>query len=131
MIEKSLYVIIFMYIASFGFLGAQYVFADIFGVQIKNFDGVPLEDEILDISDFAAFNTALVNITSTNFTLADTADAFIAAGEIAALLFLILTGTYIFNLLFLFGVPAIFVAGFVGVYVIFVARSMLAYIRGV
>jgi len=129
--HKSVIIIMGVYAVSFGILAAQYIFADTFGYTLTNFEGVPLKDNTLSIVDTESLNFALGNITTTNFTLGATADAFIAAGEVAQQLFLILTGTYVFNFLVLMGVPEILVAGMVFLYVILVAYTIITLIRGV
>lgn len=136
MIEKALIVIIFMYATSFGVLGAQYVLGDIFGVQIKNYEGVPIESNLLDIVRLDNLNAITANIVSANYTENQTSfdrieDSTTAAAFVAWELVLLMTGTYIFNILILFGVPEIIVAGMVIIYVLLLARAIIAYIRGI
>ena len=130
MIEKSLIIIIFMYATSFGVLSAQYVLADSFGLELKNFDGEVLQNPILAIIDVDILNTHTENITSTD--PADiTGDPIGAAANGFLQLFFILTGTYIFNVLHFLGVPLIVVSALIILYLILLARTFIAYLRGI
>lgn len=131
MIEKALYVMIFMYIASFSILGVQYVIGDVYGKELTNFEGTPIRSNLLEVVNTDNINTALGNITTANYTAGDQNDAFAIAAGAATELFFLMTGTYVFNILVLLGVPVIFVSGFVVVYGILFARAVLAYVRGV
>ena len=136
MIEKALIIMMFLYATSFGVLGAQYVFGDVFGVALTNFEGVPIKSHLLGIVDVNNLNSALDNIVSANFTENSTAfdrveNSIIAVAFVAWELILLMTGTYIFNFLFLMGIPAIIIAGMVVLYIILVARAIIAYVRGV
>jgi len=131
MIDKSLYIVIFMYALSFSFLTVQFIAADVMGFTMTNFDGVPLESQLLNVTNINNLNTASKNIATANYTVVDVAAAFFAAGNVVKELLLLLTGTYIFNILILLGVPAIFVAGIIGIYIFFLARTVIALIRGI
>jgi len=131
LIEKALYVIIFMYSVSFSILGIQYVLGDTFNITLQNFDGQPIHSSLLEVINTQNINTALGNVTTANYTATTTDEAFAIASGAAVELFLLMTGTYIFNMLFLLGIPAIFIAGFVVLYGILFARAVLGYIRGI
>ena len=118
-----------MYAVSFGILGAQF-FADVFGITITNFEGTPIKSNILAMIDVDALNTRTANVVNTNQTTITT-DPIIAAAGLALEIFLLLTGTYVFNIMILFGVPVIFVSGFILLYLIMVARTIIAYLRGI
>ena len=118
-----------MYAVSFGILGAQFV-ADAFGVTITNFEGTAIKSNILSMIDVDALNTSTLNAVNTNQTTITT-DPIIAAAGLALELFLLLTGTYVFNIMILFGVPVIFVSGFVLLYLIMLIRTFIAYLRGI
>jgi len=124
----------------FGAMGlvAQYT-ADTIGYTIKNFDGVPLESNILTIIDVNEINTRTANIVEGNFTgnttitgnynrieVPEVAGAFVAWEMIQ-----LITGTYIFQLLILFGVPTIMVVPMVIVYVLLLAIFIWTSIRGI
>lgn len=130
MIEKALIVIIFMYSITFGLLAAQYTLADIYGVTLTNWQGDELKNPILQIADTSGLNTILTNVTSTDPTALQT-DPITAAAQITYQLFLILTGTYVFNVLYFLGVPFIVVSGLAIIYLILLARALIGYLRGV
>ncbi len=119
-----------MYSASFMMLGTQFVLGDVFGIEIKNWEGTEIKSTILDTVDVDQLNTSATNIIGTNQTSVTT-DPITAAAGIAWELFLLLTGTYVFQVLFLLGVPSIIVAGMVILYIIMLSRTIIAYLRGV
>lgn len=130
MIEKSLIIIIFVYILSFSLLGAQYIWADVFHITMTDFNGNNLKNNIL-----TDIHTATLNQV-TNSTLQSNPTAIIAnvtgvTGGIMWDFVLLVTGTYIFDLLYQLGVPLIFVAGFVAVYAFLLMRSIAGWIRGI
>lgn len=135
MIEKSLYIIIFMYISSFCLLGVQYVMADIFGLTLKNNEGVEIKSNVLAAINQNTLNQITGDIASVNSTYNSTLDAvensFAIGISIAFDLLTLLTGTYIFNVLYLLGVPPIFIAGMIVIYAFLLGRAIIAYVRGV
>ena len=131
MIEKALYVMIFMYSVSFSLLGIQFVLGDAYNIELQNFEGTPIRSNLLLVINEDNINTALGNVTTANYTATNSDDAFAIAAGAAAELFFLMTGTYIFNVLFLLGVPLIFITGFVAIYGFLFARAVLAYVRGV
>ena len=135
MIEKSLFIILFMYFLSFGFLGMQYVIGDVFHITMTNFEGVPMQPALLSIVDQDALNDVTTNIANAtdaeNSTLDAITNAFQLGYNVGKDLVLLMTGTYIFNVLYLLGVPAIIIVGMVIIYVLLLGRTLIAYIRGV
>ena len=134
--EKALHVMLFMWCISFSVLGGQYVIGDVFGVTITNLDGVPVKAHILTLVDEDVINTTTENIVTANFTTNSTyydqVETFTtAAAFVAWELVLLLSGTYIFNFLFLMGVPLIFVSFFVILYLALLARAIIGYVRGI
>ena len=123
-------IIIFMYAASFGLLGAQYVMADVFGITLVNFEGVEIQSNLLDIVDIDSINTVTGNLNNLNQTTIET-DPVTGAAELVWDVLTILTGTYVFNLLALLGVPNIIIAGMVIIYAIMLFRTLIAYLRGI
>ena len=129
MIEKSLIAIIFVYAMSFGILTAQFIFADVFGITLKNINGVPIKTNLISITNISQVNTIQQNITSTSRS-SIVSNPVMAAAGIAWELVLLITGTYVFNILYLLGVPIIFIMGLVAIYFMLLARAILGYIRG-
>ena len=121
---------IFMYATSFGLLGAQYLMGDIIGVTMTDIEGNPLKSSILDTINVDTLGTSAQNVIGTNAT-AVTTDPITAAAGIAWELIQLMTGTYIFNIAYLMGVPLIIVAGMTLLYIILLMRTIIAYLRGV
>lgn len=130
MIEKALIVIIFMYSLTFGLLAAQYTLADIYGITLTNWQGQELKNPLLEIADTSGLNVILTNVTDTDPATVQT-DPITAAAQITYQLFLVLTGTYVFNVLYFLGVPFIVVSGLAVIYLILLARALIGYLRGV
>ena len=121
---------IFMYAASFGLLGAQFLAGDIIGIEMKDSNGNPLKSSILSTIQVDQLGTSAQNVIGTNAT-AVTTDPITAAAGIAWELIQLMTGTYIFNIAYLMGVPLIIVAGMTLLYIILLMRTIIAYLRGV
>lgn len=151
MIDKSWYIIIFMYIMSFSLLGVQYTLGDLLEVNLVTFTdvynpitgvttpaGTELKPLFQGFSDYTTLNQVATRVTSgDSYQPSDNSffDKVLTYGTAAAFIawdgILLLTGTQIFYMLFLFGVPYIFVSGIVFVYVFFLIRTAIALIRGV
>lgn len=135
MIEKPLMIIIFMYAVSFSLLTGQYVLGDVFGITLVNYQGTEIRSAILDSIKQDTLNEVTSNIANVNSTRNMTLDAVAQSFDIGLRigfeLLTILTGTYLFNVLYLLGVPPIMIAGFVVIYAIMVGRAIIAYVRGV
>ncbi len=134
---KSKALIIWIFMFFFGAMGlvAQFT-ADTIGYTIKTFDGLPLESNILGIIDIDEINIRTANIVEANFTENTTAfnrveDPQIASAYVAWELIQLITGTYIFNLLVLFGVDVIMVVPMVIVYVLLLAYFIWTSIRDI
>ena len=121
---------IFMYATSFGLLGSQFLIGDIIGVQMTDIEGNPLKSSILDTINVDTLGTSAQNVIGTNAT-AVTTDPITAAAGIAWELIQLMTGTYIFNIAYLMGVPLIIVAGMTLLYITLLMRTIIAYLRGV
>ena len=136
MIEKALMVIIFMYSISFSLVGVQWMYADVLGIQLTNAAGqeikTPLIDDIIQMNTVNTVTTNIANATDAeNSTLDAVENAFQIGFNVGKDIILLMTGTYIFNLLYLMGVPAIFVVPMVVIYVLLLGRALIAYVRGV
>lgn len=130
MIEKSLIIIIFLYIASFSLLGAQYIWADVFHITMTNFSGQPLKNNLITDIHTNTLNT-ITNSTIQTSPTSIISNVVGSAGGIAWDLVLLVTGTYIFDVLAQMGVPTIFIVGFVTVYIFLLIRSIMGWIRGI
>ena len=130
MIDKPFYIIIAAYSFSFGLLGAQFM-ADSYGIVLTAPDGTVIKNALLEYINEDQINTFSSNVTASNNGTSWGLEPIIQAGNIATFLFYLLTGTLIFNFLYLFGVPAIFIIPIVVFYFILLARAIIALIRGV
>jgi hypothetical protein len=130
MIEKSLYIMIFMYSISFSILGAQFIVGDVMGVEMTDINGDPLKSSILTTIQVDQLNTSAQNVIGTNQT-SIVSDPITAAAGIAWELILLMTGTYVFQIAYLLGIPSILVAGMVLLYIILLMRTIIAYLRGI
>lgn len=149
MIDKAWIVMIFMYCVSFAFIGTQWMLGDVLQHDLVTFTDVtslggttyPAGTEIKPLfqgfANLDAINTVSVSVTTGDYHPSDnsffdkvltstTTAAFIAWDGVT-----LLTGTYIFNIMILFGIPIIFVMGFEVVYIFFLIRTAIALIRGV
>ena len=144
MIEKPLFIIIFMYLAGFGLVASQYWFADVMGMTLTGYGGVEIRNSAIDILNMANLNAATANIQNAtdaeNSTLSSIDNAFQIGYNVAKILIgnpldiaTLLTGTYIFNFIYLMGGPAtlIIIVPIAAVYAIMLGRTLIAYVRGV
>lgn len=135
-------IVMFFYASGFMMLGTQYILGDVYHVTMRNLDGDAVSSSILETINTDNINSITANIanaTSAENSSQDSitnafqvgynvAKTYVGAGIEAASL---LTGTYIFNIMFLFQVPIIIIAGFVALYMYAVGRTLIAYVRGV
>lgn len=131
--DKALIVIMFMYAVSFGVLTAQYVYGDAYGIILTDFQGHPIRDIFVQISNINQFNNVQTLVNGINGT-AITTDPLGTASAIANIgitLVELASGTYIFQILYLLGVPAIFLVGMISLYLFLLVRAVLGWIRGV
>jgi len=133
--QKALIIWIFMFFFGMSGLVVQFIAADVFGITIKNFEGVPLQSNILSIIDLDDINLRTTNIINANFTENTTAfnrveNPEISSAFVAWEVIQLITGTYIFQLLILFGVDTIMVTGMVIVYVVLLAYFIWTAVRG-
>ena len=131
--DKALIVIMFMYSISFGILTAQYVYADAYGITLVDFQGHPIRDIFVQIANMNQFNaeqTQINQLNSTNIVTNPfgTANAIV---NISLTLVELASGTYVFQILYLLGVPGIFLAGMIGLYIFLLGRAVLGWLRGV
>ena len=151
MIDKAWVVIIFMYILSFTFMGVQYALADVLHFQLTTMmdvynpitkvtipAGTEMRPYFQGYSNYGTLNNVATRVTSgDNYSTSDNSfydkvvTSTIAAAFIGWDVITLLSGMGIFSLLFLFGIPYIFVIGIEIVYVFFLIRTIIALIRGV
>lgn len=130
-------ILIFMYCVSFSLLGGQYFIGDVLGITIKNWQGTEIRSAVLDFIKQQKINQVTKAIADVNNTRNTTLDAVTQSFELGLTIgfeiLTLLTGTYIFNLLYLMiGTGSeIFIAGLVAVYAILLGRAIIAYLRGV
>ena len=117
-----------MYAATFGILIGQYIFADVFGITLRNHEGTAIQSEIISLIRVNDLNTLTNAIISSDFSNITQNVTTVAA--VTWELLQILTGTYIFNLLFLLGVPLIAISPMIILYALLLARLIIGYVRG-
>lgn len=124
-----------MYSVSFSLLAGQYVVADVYGLTLRSWTGAEIKSSVLDFIDQDTLNDVTLAIANVNSTRNSTLDAVTQSFELGLTigfeLLTLLTGTYIFNFLYLMGVPAVMIAGMVIIYAILLGRAIIAYLRGV
>lgn len=128
MIDKALMVIMFMYAATFGILIGQYIFADVFGITLRNHEGVEITSELVSLIRVNDLNTLTNAIISSDFSNIIQNVTTVAA--VTWELLQIITGTYVFQILLLLGVPLIAVAPMIILYALLVGRLIIGYVRG-
>lgn len=122
-----------MLAVSIGISVAQFVYADAYHIVLTDFQGKPLKDIVLQITNVGTINTLQGQsnaLNSTNIQSNALGVASAIAG-IAVTLVELVTGTYVFDILYHLGVPVIFVVGMIMIYVALIGRAILGWIRGV
>lgn len=117
-----------MYALSFSLLGGQFI-AEPFGIVMSNADGIELRSSLLAFVETDNINEITGSLTTINGTQAESDPVAVSAALVVEILEL-LTGTYIFNLLFLFGVVPIFVYGMIVIYAILLFIYVIMMLRG-
>lgn len=127
--------IVFMYATGFSMLGVQYMYADVLGIELVNSNGEPLRSSLLQILHMENVNAVASNIANAtdaeNSTLDAIENSFQLGYNVGKELLMLLTGVYIFNILDWAGVPDIFLAPMIIIYLFMLGRTLIAYIRGV
>lgn len=117
-----------MYAASFGILIAQYIFADVFGITMRNHEGEEIQSQIvalINVNDLNTFTNAIITSDFSNIIQNVTTVAAVTWE-----LLQILTGTYIFGILNALGVPLIAITPMLILYVFLLVRLIIGYVRG-
>jgi len=143
MYEKALFITIALYALSFSVLAVQFLILDPYGITLTNFNGDELKNPVTTSINQFTLNATFVNFTKSDYTIVDQAAAFLKAGGVLVQLLAIMTGTYIFQVVFLMiggGGPCcdssdtaayLIVGGLFAVYWLLVGRAIIAYIRGI
>ena len=125
-----------MYAASISIIGVQITIANVYDIELTNLNGVSISSSIVGFLQQGTFNQKAVNIVQANFTgnttYYDRVETFLTGTAFVAWeLVQLLSGTYIFNFLYLMGMPLVFVTGFLMLYLLLLARAVIGYVRGV
>lgn len=136
MIDKALMIIIFMYAIGFSIVGIQFTLADVFGITLTNIEGVPVDSALRGFIKQDELNIRSINIITANFTtnstFYDKIETFTTgAAFVAWELITLMTGTYVFYIMILFGIDEIFVITFLALYLFLLARAIVGYVRGI
>ena len=139
---------IFMWTSSFMALGTQWMIGDVMGVEMTvncydttalctNVRGTPMKPYILDFIDEGNINELTERAVGGNYNNPDASEFdkvlnfTTAAAHVAWDIIGLLSGTFIFGYLYYSGVPLILVVGIALIYIIFLVRAIIGYIRGV
>lgn len=127
----------FFYATGFMMIGFEYSIGQVYHVELVSLvDGQPINTSIVGYLQEDNFNQHTQNIVSANYTTNSTyfdkietftTGAAFVAWELVALM----TGTYPMYIMLLLGVPQWFVAMFVVLYILLLARSIIGWVRGI
>jgi hypothetical protein len=134
MIEKALIIAISMYALSFSLLIGQYIFMDVIGITMYSpVTGAPIQSAVLQYINTGTINSISTDVVNVNATTSNVFTgierAFQLGMTVGLDLFTLMTGTYIFNLLQILGVPAIMILPLVCLYVFLMIRAAMSYFR--
>ena len=138
MIDKALIVIFTFYALGFMMVGMEYSVNQVYHVDLVSpINGQPMPSSaIVGYLQNAEFNEATGEIITANFTTNSTfynkVETFTTgAAYVAWELIGLMTGTYIFNIMLLMGIPVWFVTAFIALYILLLSRAIIGYVRGV
>lgn len=139
MLDTALRIIIFMYVASWGVLIAQYYFGDVMGEPLVSpVTGEEVRPAIIGTLNRDGIRSTTQDMTEGNYNRDDGnpfsqfVDYGIAAAFVAWDLISIIAGLEIFWFLMGYlGLPMVVVAPFMAIYLILLGRAIVGYIRGV
>lgn len=139
-----------MYSASLSIVGVQVILGNVYDIQMTTivdvYDitgetvtisaGSPITLTIAGFLSESTFNQRTTNIVNANFTGNTTFYSRIetfttGAAFVAWELVQLLSGTYIFNFLYLMGMPLVFVIAFLMLYLLLLARAIIGLVRGI
>ena len=146
MIDKPLFIIICAYSISFMVFVGQFVIGDVFGLTLTNWKGDEIKSELLN-----SFNQNILNAVTGGWTnatrfdsITDVATAFFTAAQIFGEFLTLISGTYIFLIMYYMlggtiltccdndDIVALFiVGGFFIPYSLMLGNMIIAKIRGI
>jgi len=134
MIEKALFIAISLYALSFSLLIGQYIWADTLGFTMYSpITGLPVQSAVLQYIQTGNINTISTTVVNVNSTTSNTFTgierAFQLGMTVGLELFQLMTGTYIFSLIQIMGIPNIVTLPFVTLYVFLMIRAAMSYFR--
>jgi len=118
-------------------VGLEYTLAQVYHVELVSpVNGQPVNSAIVGYLQTDKFNQSTQNIVNANYTgnstYFDKIETFTTgAAYVAWELVGLMSGTYIFYIMLLFGVPTWFVSGFIILYILLLARAIIGYVRGI
>ncbi len=138
MIDKALIIVFVFYALGFMIVGLEYSVLQVYNIDMVS----PLTGEVMPSSAIVGylqneeFNAQTEQIVTANFTTNSTfyskVETFTTgAAYVAWELIGLMTGTYIFNIMLVMGIPAWFVTAFVALYILLLARAIIGYVRGI
>ena len=138
MIDKALIIVFVFYALGFMMVGMEYSVSQVYHVDLVSpLTGDPMpSSSIVGYLQNGEFNDATDNIVSANYTSNSTfyskVETFTTgAAYVAWELIGLMSGTYIFNIMLLMGVPVWFVTAFIALYILLLARAIIGYVRGI
>ena len=118
-------------------VGLEYTLGQVYHVELVSpVSGEPINSSIVGYLQQDDLNTRTQNIVTANYTtnstFFDKVETFTTgAAFVAWELIGLMTGTYIFWIMGLFGVPTWMITMFVTLYILLLARSIIGYVRGI
>jgi uncharacterized membrane protein len=137
LIDKALIIVFAFYAMGFMFVGLEYSMGQVYHVEVVSpLTGEPIKTSIVGYLSNAEFNAQTENIVTANYTtnstFFDKVETFTTgAAYVAWELIGLMTGTFIFNIMILMGVPVWFVTAFVALYILLLSRAIIGYVRGI
>ena len=125
--EKTIIVIIAMYSLSIMLLVGQWAIGDIFGITMTDFQGHSLKPALFSSINSGQINSIQGNVTNTNI-LTQAVNVITTTGLYIFQVIQLASGTYIFNILYYLGVPAIMVIGMTMIYIILLMITVISYV---
>lgn len=127
--SKPIVIIVYLYGISFAMLAVQFAVADVFGLTLTSpITGTPLKSFFLSSVSTSNLNTIQQNYTSTTRNEVVNS-ASIGLGTVWETIQILLLGE-IFNIFIFFGLPSVWINGFLAIYYILVGVTFVALLLG-